>query len=135
MYNNSANSELRSNDPIWNYLNFSLNNIQNFAGGQNKWINSIPCDNLTTILNNKLLGGNYMCLNFNNVTFGGNSYNGYGFSDFKIYIDINYDSFRKNLNITDYGNLYLVLYFPLLKINLQNYSNPYFIDIGKISYY
>jgi hypothetical protein len=27
------------------------------------------------------------------------------------------------------------LYFPLLKINLQNYSNPYFIDIGKISYY
>ena len=52
LYNNSANSELRSNDPIWNYLNFSLFDYQNFAGGRNKWINSIPCDNLTNILNN-----------------------------------------------------------------------------------
>ena len=135
LVNSSGSGVISSNDPIWNYLNFSLFDYQNFAGGRNKWINSIPCDNLTNILNNNLLGGNHVCLNFNNVTFGGNSYNGYGFSDFKIYIDINYDSFRKNLNITDYRNLYLVLKFPLLKINLQNYSNPYFIDIGMISYY
>ena len=45
-----------------------------------------------------------MCLNFNNVTFGGNSYNYDGFSEYKIYIDINYDSYRKNLSITDYGD-------------------------------
>ena len=75
------------------------------------------------------------CIDFNNSVTQGNFYSIYNSNFYTLSLNFDYNGYLKDYNSTNDLNVIFNIYFPISSIDLNNFTNPYNINIGNNLYY